>query len=331
LPTQFYMAVLYTVTTMALLSQALYYRYLYKRVQAKITSFCQWLGTKKDGFLLKEEPKEYTNEDCKINPPTRVLNGSSKLSEGNGFKSNLCEESTGLGVGTIASTSPIPVASSQLAGHQSSGRDQYYMSARSLAKSYMPTAGSYMGQIRGSWPRTSIGLIVDQESPNDKDLLTSLMAANSSAPTNPKSLFCTAGVTFFLGVMNFYFPVHKKAAMVSNDMTKGFVLPLGRKLLQEVHGFNQSSMQRGEVSSMIGTSMGWMMAAIYMGGRLPQILLNIKRGTAEGLNPLMFTFAIVGNTTYLGSILVRSTEWAKIKPNMPWLVDAGVCVLLDCF
>jgi uncharacterized protein with PQ loop repeat len=73
------------------------------------------------------------------------------------------------------------------------------------------------------------------------------------------------------------------------------------------------------------------MAAIYMGGRIPQIWLNIKRGSVEGLNPLMFIFALVANATYVGSILVRTTEWDNIKPNLPWLLDAIVCVVLDLF
>ncbi|XP_059076391.1 probable vacuolar amino acid transporter YPQ1 [Cryptomeria japonica] len=50
-----------------------------------------------------------------------------------------------------------------------------------------------------------------------------------------------------------------------------------------------------------------------------------------GLNPLMFIFALVGNATYVGSILVRTLEWEKLKPNMPWLIDAAACVLLDFF
>lgn len=32
----------------------------------------------------------------------------------------------------------------------------------------------------------------------------------------------------------------------------------------------------GDVSSGIGSILGWLMAAIYMGGRLPQIFLNVK-------------------------------------------------------
>lgn len=87
----------------------------------------------------------------------------------------------------------------------------------------------------------------------------------------------------------------------------------------------------GEEPSPLGEVFGWIMACIYMGGRLPQIWLNIQRGTVEGLNPLMFVFALLGNVTYVGSILVRSLEWRQLKPNLAWLVDAGVCVILDIF
>ncbi|GMN29702.1 hypothetical protein TIFTF001_002528 [Ficus carica] len=60
-------------------------------------------------------------------------------------------------------------------------------------------------------------------------------------------------------------------------------------------------------------------------------LTQIKRGSVEGLNPLMFLFALLANVTYVGSILIRSTEWERIKANMPWLLDAVVCVALDLF
>lgn len=45
----------------------------------------------------------------------------------------------------------------------------------------------------------------------------------------------------------------------------------------------------------------------------------------------MFIFALVANATYVGSILVRTTEWDSIKPNLAWLLDAIVCVVLDLF
>ncbi|KAG4396143.1 hypothetical protein GLYMA_19G123451v4 [Glycine max] len=70
---------------------------------------------------------------------------------------------------------------------------------------------------------------------------------------------------------------------------------------------------------------------IYLSGRLSQICLNIRRVHVEGLNPLMFLFAVIGNATYVASIVVISLDWSKIRPNLPWLVDAGGCVLLDFF
>ncbi|KAJ7944347.1 PQ-loop repeat family protein / transmembrane family protein [Quillaja saponaria] len=45
----------------------------------------------------------------------------------------------------------------------------------------------------------------------------------------------------------------------------------------------------------------------------------------------MFIFALVANVTYVASIVVRSSEWESIKANMPWLLDAVVCVALDLF
>ncbi|PWA66214.1 Cystinosin/ERS1p repeat-containing protein [Artemisia annua] len=121
----------------------------------------------------------------------------------------------------------------------------------------------------------------------------------------------SAGSAAFLAT-SLNLPSHTKAMMQ---------VYVGRKLLQEGGGSN----------TVVGQWLGWMMAAIYMGGRIPQIVLNIKRGSVEGLNPLMFIFALVANATYVGSILVRSTEWSKIKANMPWLLDAAACVALDSF
>jgi uncharacterized protein with PQ loop repeat len=115
--------------------------------------------------------------------------------------------------------------------------------------------------------------------------------------------------------------------MALGEGDRVFVVRAARKLLQ-VTSSNVAEHSGGE-SSRIGMFLGWAMAAIYMGGRLPQICLNMRRGHVEGLNPLMFFFALVGNMTYVASILVNSVEWLKLAPNLPWLVDAGGCVVLD--
>ncbi|GJN06249.1 hypothetical protein PR202_ga23958 [Eleusine coracana subsp. coracana] len=76
------------------------------------------------------------------------------------------------------------------------------------------------------------------------------------------------------------------------EVPSGTVIPIGRRLLMFTDDLGQSSLSHGSGSG-IGSFLGWAMAIIYMGGRLPQIFLN-------GLNPLMFTFALLGNSTYVG-------------------------------
>ncbi|KAL2528412.1 PQ-loop repeat family protein/transmembrane family protein [Forsythia ovata] len=110
-------------------------------------------------------------------------------------------------------------------------------------------------------------------------------------------------------------------------------MPQQTKALMHVYSSltTRRLLQEQGTENVYGQWLGWLMTAIYMGGRLPQIWLNIKRGSVEGLNPLMFIFALLANATYVASILVRSTAWSKIKANMPWLLDAAGCVGLDSF
>ncbi|XVE82685.1 hypothetical protein DITRI_Ditri16bG0025900 [Diplodiscus trichospermus] len=129
-------------------------------------------------------------------------------------------------------------------------------------------------------------------------------------------------------------PMATSAASYGTFLAVSANLPLGSKAWMEVStGFISRRLLREQTMehSAFGQWLGWLMAAIYMGGRIPQIWLNIKRGSVEGLNPLMFIFALIANATYAASILVRTTEWQRIKAIMPWLLDAAVCVALDLF
>ncbi|XP_059592376.1 probable vacuolar amino acid transporter YPQ1 isoform X3 [Vitis vinifera] len=180
-------------------------------------------------------------------------------------------------------------------------RDYYYTSARSLAGSTTPPFRSYLRTAR-SGPST-VGL--DNDSSSDDD--TTHVASHKTV-SKPKPIPRSAGYGAYLAT-SVNLPRQSKAMM---EVSLGFT---GRKLLHQESGMENSA---------FGQWLGWLMAAIYMGGRLPQIWLN-------GLNPLMFVFALIANVTYVASILVRTTEWEKIKANMPWLLDAAVCVMLDLF
>ncbi|CAA0840884.1 PQ-loop repeat family protein / transmembrane family protein [Striga hermonthica] len=181
----------------------------------------------------------------------------------------------------------------------------YYTSARSLAGSMTPPIRSYLWPIK-SGP-SALGLENDSSSddevnPSPSPSPNTILATQTAS--RPKPISRSAGYgAFFATSMNL---PRESNALVYIGLT-------GRKLLQE----------QG-TETVYGQLLGWMMATVYMGGRLPQIWLN-------GLNPFMFIFALVANATYVASILVRSIAWDKIRANMPWLLDAVGCVILDLF
>ncbi|XP_022155474.1 probable vacuolar amino acid transporter YPQ1 [Momordica charantia] len=252
LPTQLYTALLYTVSTIVLVLQSLYYDYVYR--------LCSDRKRKSD----------QTGEEEKTPLKPKAVSYA--------------------GI-------PIPKASPKATPR----REFYYTSARSLAGSDTPPFRAFL-----RLPKSGPSALGNDSSSSDDE-------SDSAASTisRPRPIPRSVGYgTFLAASANLPFQ--------SKGFPDGF---RGRKLLQE-HGISHSG---------FGQLLGWLMAAIYMGGRLPQIWLNIKRGSVEGLNPLMFVFALVANATYVASILVRSTDWGKIKANMPWLLDAVVCVLLDLF
>ncbi|KAL0283252.1 UNVERIFIED_CONTAM: hypothetical protein Sradi_7235700, partial [Sesamum radiatum] len=202
----------------------------------------------------------------------------------------------------IDSAIPIPNGTRRATSRREA---YYYTSARSMAGSTTPPIRSYLWPVK-SGP-SAVG-IDNNSSSDDEDNPTPSRQSVSRPKPIPRS-------------DTEHFWQHRSTCLgKTKALMQAYVGLTGRKLLQE-HGSE----------SVYGQWLGWMMAAIYMGGRLPQIWLNIRRGNVEGLNPLMFVFALAANATYVASILVRSTAWDKIKANMPWLLDAMGCVLLDLF
>jgi uncharacterized protein with PQ loop repeat len=54
--------------------------------------------------------------------------------------------------------------------------------------------------------------------------------------------------------------------------------------------------------SLWGQIFGYFCAVLYLGSRVPQILLNYRRKSTEGVSMLFFLFACIGNLTYVLSI-----------------------------
>ncbi|GAA6063217.1 hypothetical protein JCM10212_002439 [Sporobolomyces blumeae] len=89
--------------------------------------------------------------------------------------------------------------------------------------------------------------------------------------------------------------------------------------------------KHGRVVEVWDTSaqvVGWVSAFLYLGSRLPQLALN-RKTKCEGLSLLMFCFAVIGNVTYVASILLTSLSLQHLLVNAPWLLGSGGTIFLD--
>ncbi|KAI0841630.1 PQ-loop-domain-containing protein [Hypoxylon sp. FL0890] len=93
-----------------------------------------------------------------------------------------------------------------------------------------------------------------------------------------------------------------------------------------------------------GQIFGWLCAILYLGSRLPQLLLNWRRKSTEGVSVLFFLFACLGNLTYVLSIFAYEPHCAEahcqpgeaakiygryILVNSSWLAGSLGTLILD--
>jgi hypothetical protein len=97
--------------------------------------------------------------------------------------------------------------------------------------------------------------------------------------------------------------------------------------------------------NVLGQVFGYLCTAAYIGSRLPQLILNYRRRSTDGLSMLFFLFACLGNVTYVLSILAyrgscsrrgdchpgeAAHEYGRyILINLSWLAGSSVTLLLD--
>ncbi|KAF8850237.1 PQ-loop-domain-containing protein [Acephala macrosclerotiorum] len=73
------------------------------------------------------------------------------------------------------------------------------------------------------------------------------------------------------------------------------------------HGGKSHSKEPSSNDDILGFSLwgqifGYFCAVLYLGSRIPQLLLNYRRKSTEGVSMLFFLFACIGNLTYVLSI-----------------------------
>ncbi|PSR94406.1 PQ-loop repeat-containing protein 2 [Coniella lustricola] len=75
-----------------------------------------------------------------------------------------------------------------------------------------------------------------------------------------------------------------------------------------------------------GQIFGWLCAVLYLGSRLPQLLLNYRRKSTEGVSMLFFLFACLGNLTYVLSIFAFDPRcWDNSNKHHKGGVGVGNC------
>lgn len=102
-----------------------------------------------------------------------------------------------------------------------------------------------------------------------------------------------------------------------------------------------------------GQVSGYICAVLYLGSRIPQLLLNRRRQSTSGLNALFFLFACLGNLTFVLSIFAfepicskrshghwqershckdgeaAGIYWRYILVNLSWLIGSAGTLVLD--
>ena len=99
--------------------------------------------------------------------------------------------------------------------------------------------------------------------------------------------------------------------------------------------------------NVLGQILGYICSVLYLGSRVPQLLLNHRRKSTDGISMLFFLFACIGNLTYNMSILAYAPQPACEVPghcqageaeriyrkhivvNLSWMIGSLGTLLLD--
>ncbi|KAK7861445.1 putative vacuolar amino acid transporter ypq3 [Quercus suber] len=193
LPTQYYTALLYTISTLVLVFQCVYYDYIPRRFKYR------QINSKHEAEDKKKPLRPDKSDDSSI---------------------------------------PIPRASPKTTTQRES--------ARSLAGSGTPPFRTYL-RVAKSGPST---MALNSDSSSEDEAAPT---ASKSSASQPRPIPRSVGYGTFLATS-------LNLPLKSNGLIQAYVGLTGRKLLHEQGAEN-----------VLGQSLGWLMAAIYMGGRLPQI------------------------------------------------------------
>lgn len=85
---------------------------------------------------------------------------------------------------------------------------------------------------------------------------------------------------------------------------------------------------------LLGTFLAWACTFVYISSRCPQLYKNWQRKSVDGISPLLFGAALVGNLTYTISILfsclfVYGEKTSFIVNELPYILGSSGTVVFD--
>ena len=94
---------------------------------------------------------------------------------------------------------------------------------------------------------------------------------------------------------------------------------------------NSDSPTTGMISTdkLIPYILGYISAGLFMCSRIPQIILNFRKKSCEGLSLTLFILGVAGNITYSISVFFHSTEVKYLLEMAPWLLGCLGTIFLD--
>lgn len=101
-----------------------------------------------------------------------------------------------------------------------------------------------------------------------------------------------------------------------------------------IYGISQRPFAFKSSAQEIGYIIGLLSSVFYLGSRLPQIIMNFKRGKTDGVHPFTFLLAVIANFAYAFSVLMSKDDDGSsyeefVMEHLPWLTGSLGTVALD--
>ncbi|WPK27463.1 hypothetical protein PUMCH_004851 [Australozyma saopauloensis] len=99
--------------------------------------------------------------------------------------------------------------------------------------------------------------------------------------------------------------------------------------------FSSGSTPEVSLAQDFGTVLAWACTFVYVSSRIPQLMKNHKRKSVEGMSPLLFSSALLGNLAYTLSILTScdflgaADRKAYFMLQLPYLLGSSGTIVFD--